>query len=1228
MQKLIEPKRTAFRTRILSGVRYGSLALAITFAAATSGFFSSNVAFGQAVSVNGGSIQGTITDESGAVVGNASITISNKETGFSKQLQTDGAGYYSLGPLNPGTYQVSIQASGFSKLVVETVVRTGTATPGSYKLTVGQSSTEITVTAGAVQVNTDQPGVSGVISSQQLSTLPVNGRNILDYAQLQPGVQLQPGGYQDGGFDPTKAGYSALSFSGVSGRTTRILLDGQDVTDETVGTTIFNISTGSVGDMQVNRSTSDPSTEITSSGSVLMSTASGTNSYHGQLFYDFQDQRVGSASFQGISNPFQRNQFGGSIGGPILKDKLFFFANVERLKQDQQAGIALGSLFTGIQTDHPQVGSPDRDTYSAGRLDYNGFHGTHFFARINYEANSFDTGTGYSTYANRDNAPGIAGGADFTTGRFTHSFRGSYEKFHNLIGDTTNGNNSLYNPIPGMYISYAAQELRTGPNPNAPQQTFQSDKQLRYDGSWLKGAHNIRYGASVNRILGGGLAAFFGYGPEASLNSSSGFTGPTANNPQALGCGGVAGAAPCLDDPANGYHANLLVVSNGLGYASEKPGFGLPGGFQGDWRVGIYFADSWKVTPTFTLSYGIRYQRDTGRSNSDLAPVPCSDLVTANFDFGTSGPPCTGSSQMFDMWGAGLGNRVDQPNYNFGPQIGFAYNPAASPKTVLRGGFGIYYESNVFNNVQFDRASRLPVGEFAQYPTICAGTYNLGNLTSNSNGVSIQQMCNESLAVAAPQIFQLQTDYRQQSGPGANSAFAGQSLSIQSGTIAFAPKFKSPYSINFNFGIQRELATGLVLSADYVHIGTLRISQTIDANHVGDSRYLNVAAAQAAIAATLTACGASDINAAIAPGGCPGGSGPSNNASITDFAQKGLDSGVSYNGGYPASYAGQVAAFGGINPNVGVGTFSFPEGKSGYDGLQMNLREQKAHPMPGVVQSNLEVSYAYSRFISSGGVGGTGSTSDQFFSAPSYNNRNISQVMGYGNLDRTHIFSVGGSAQFKYGPRLALIAHLESAAPTNLNIDTQGGNPGEIFRSDVDGDGQTGDLMPGTGPGAYMRQYGPNNLNKLINNYNASSAGRLTPAGNALVTAGLFNANQLVALGAVVPKLANAPAHAFPNSPVRTMDANFSYPIRAKWLPEQMSIEPAVAIYNVLNLANFNDLSSNDTGIIQTADDLSSGNVNGPYDFAAKNAVRVPRRTGTFDQGAPRTTEFQLKFNF
>ena len=121
------------------------------------------------------------------------------------------------------------------------------------------------------------------------------------------------------------------------------------------------------------------------------------------------------------------------------------------------------------------------------------------------------------------------------------------------------------------------------------------------------------------------------------------------------------------------------------------------------WRFSAYVGDSWKIKPNFTLTYGLRYNRDTGRTDSDLAPIPCSAADPALIT-------CTGN--LLDQWGPGLGNRVRQPNNNFGPQLGFAWDPLKDGKTVIRAGAGMYYENSIFNNTLFDRPGKLATGLF------------------------------------------------------------------------------------------------------------------------------------------------------------------------------------------------------------------------------------------------------------------------------------------------------------------------------------------------------------------------------------------------------------------------------------------------------------------------------------------------------------------------------------
>ncbi len=1191
-----------------------------------------SLSFGQAISVNGGSIQGSITDSTGAVVPGANIVITGTSTGFTKTLTADQSGFYSVGPLNPGPYTVNVTAPGFQKLAVQTVVRTGTATSGNFKLTIGESTQTVEVNAGALQVNTEQAGVSDVITKQQIDSLPVNGRNFLDLAQIEPGVILQSGET----FDPTKAGYSAISVGGVSGRTTRILLDGQDITDETVGTTIFNVSQGAIHEFQLNRSTQDVSGDVTSTGQVLVSTNSGTNNVHGQLFYNFQDHRALFArALNGQDPQFQRNQFGGSVGFPILRDRLFLFANAERIKQDSSSvspvSTGSGAHFGAIAAANPFIPSPYRETYSTARADYNGPLGGHYFARINYNVNAVSSnyGLGYALYANRDNTPGVAGGADFQLGRFTHSFRVSYEKFHNLISDETAGNTSLYQTVPGVFVRFSTQGLISGPNYLAPQGTFQSDKQFRYDGSWTKGKHNIRYGYSLNRILGGGYAAFFGLSPYQTETEATLLTGvvDATRNPYGFGCKGVVGAAPCPNDPANGYRTSTAEIGNGQGSFTEKPAFGLPGSGVEDWREGAYVSDNWKVTPEFNLIAGVRWSVDTDRANQDIANPLCSDVDTANVT-----APCTGSASLLGQWNPSLAAaHSHQPYANFGPQIGFNYSPR-NGKTSIRGGFGIFYESDVFNNTTNARNALIKTGAFFSRQVFCSGggkysvTFPDGSVVNSVNGVSINQLCFSPVAISGPAFLQLQKDYQANTRANsqlANGSYVGETLQ---GDGIYGTPYRTPYSEQWNGGIQQELFKGSVLSIDYVHNSTLKVGQTVDQNHVGAARYLNTTAATNAIIATTQAAGCSGgasaaaINCAIAA-----------HKGLGDFANNGLDSGSQYLGGTPASYNGLTtatgAAFPGANPLLGTGRFILPIGRSGYDALQVVYKQVTAHPAPGIDQMNFQASYSLSRIVTSSAGG-----ADQFFSSGSWDNDDPNRYIGRTSLDHTNQLSMGGAFTLKYGPTIGLIGHFYSAPPQTLTLDSSTAT-GSIFQTDITGDGTIGDIAPNTDPGDYMHRIKAKQLAGYISSFNATQAGRLTPAGQALINAGLFSPAQLNAIGAVIQPIAQLPqAQALNNPAFRSLDVNFSYPVRLNRFHEGMSLEPSIVFYNVANFSNYN--AALPTGVLLNQANAngpinnSSNYLTGPNSYDVLNSNRDQRGSGTFDQGAARSTEFQLKFNF
>src|ERR1700730_11483496 len=268
------------------GTRFSILALIGLFIV-----FSSTVLLAQ-TTVATGSIVGTVTDPSGAFLDGARVDITNLGTNQTISLTTNGSGSFNSGALAPGNYKVQVSAKGFSKVSQDVVVQVGNTASVNAKLTVGQESTVVEVQGSTVAINTEQAEVQGVLTSAQIENLPVNGRNFLDLAQLEPGVQIQDGQT----FDPTKAAYSSVSFGGRFGRTARIYVDGVDISDETVGTTTQDIPASAIDEFQLSQSSLDLSNDLTSSGGINVSTRSGTNQVHGEAFGLFRDRSAGGAA--------------------------------------------------------------------------------------------------------------------------------------------------------------------------------------------------------------------------------------------------------------------------------------------------------------------------------------------------------------------------------------------------------------------------------------------------------------------------------------------------------------------------------------------------------------------------------------------------------------------------------------------------------------------------------------------------------------------------------------------------------------------------------------------------------------------------------------------------------------------------------------------------------------------------------------------------------------------
>jgi len=575
-------------------------------------------------------------------------------------------------------------------------------------------------------------------------------------------------------------------------------------------------------------------------------------------------------------------------------------------------------------------------------------------------------------------------------------------------------------------------------------------------------------------------------------------------------------------------------------------------------------------------------------------------------------------------------------------------------KTVIRAGFSLNYENALFNNVLFDRSGRLAQGLFLVTQNICpSGQLALpggGTLTTvPSDGHNIAtQVCGQPIKNVAADAMEIEDIYRQATltaGAQSNGGFIGNLLADTFNltlTNLLAPNYRTPYSMEFNLGVSRELRPGTVLTVDYLRNVGLHGLIGVDTNHVGDSRFLNQAAAVHAMTVTAqqfcnngmgnldpktgafiscmgaggTECStlpsmAAQINCTITGG-----------ATIANYAGNGLDSGNAFNGGGLGAPAlgrnpDQAAAFPGVNKFVGTNQMLFPIGRSVYNGLQVKLTSQWNNPLPGIRSANAVVSYALSR--------ATASVRDVDFIANGYDFRNPS-ISGPNGLDRTHQFSAGATFGLKYGAELSFITHWNSALPADVRLPS-----GSIFTADLNGDGsfsgftlgQAGDLLPGTKPGAFGRDFGVGGLRKRIDDYNNNIAGKvLTPAGEALVNAGLFTPAQLLALGATPQPIADPPPGQVGLDSFFTFDLRLGWNIHPvkKW--ERLVFAPQVNIYNLFNKQNYDSPSLPTSGILNG----SVGSLNGTTATTRPNLIGLG--SGVFALGAPRSLEFGFKVVF
>ena len=727
-----------------------------------------------------GSMIGIAKDQSGRPLAGAHVTATDELRSSLRESTTNDDGSFTLSNLAPANYTVGLVANGFATVQYSHVqVEAGKTVTLDTTMTVAMQTGTVNVNSNSAQaVDLTQSMLQGQITSKTIQSIPLNGRNFLELAFLLPGNRPAPN------FDPTKTNTLEISSAGGFGRGGNILVDGADNNDEVVGGTLSNFPEDSIAEFQI--ATARFTAEVGRSGNSIINivTRSGANQAHGSAFVYERNRNLQGlpATFDRSqpTPPFDREQFGGSLGGPLYRDKAFFFSSVEY--RNQNAAIQTG---TRIFTDAPYGGSPFyghiintaaaaplRDLLLSNRLDYHLNESNLFSLRYSFNR-STDTAqataaesTPFSTAAERQNAlnhfnSAVATWTKIISSRMTNDFSVHYDNFYNDIPPFSN-NASTTNPALGLTNELLFPDIADGANFNLPQATHMDRYQLRDGLTAAFGKHTVHAGAEFQHYRVNGLINVFGSG-SVILVSDFGF--------QDLNGDGVVND---LDIPvAVGIHSTAPIIPVPIPKITNN-------------YTGLYAQDDWRYSPRLTFNLGLRWEYDSDATGEGAGHQACPNL--------TSVPdhPCTWMANILPL-------HKNPDTKDFGPRIGFVYDPIGRGTTVVRGGYGIYYDRVILEAaseelVQNDRA--LTVTQYAGSSCVISGTGAPATLDN----------CFAPGATFAP------------GSPTITSAFSGPHQTGGVGIIALGPRSHHPMFQQFSIGVQQQFATNWLIAADGLHV--------------------------------------------------------------------------------------------------------------------------------------------------------------------------------------------------------------------------------------------------------------------------------------------------------------------------------------------------------------------------------------------------------------------------
>src|SRR6266446_6139003 len=367
-------------------------------------------AFGQATA--SATIQGTVTDKSGAVVSGAEVVAKSKATDLTRTATTSDTGYYRFELLPVGTYTVTVTKAGFGAVAqtVETLI--GQVATVNAELKPGATSEVIEVTSEALLVDQTKTSVSQNITPSEVQELPLLGRDVANLAYLAPGVKATDS------YDPTKNRYAILSVNGQSGRNVNVTINGVDNKDNTVGGPVMQLPLEAVQEFVISTQRFSAANGRSEGAAINLITKAGTNNYHGSAFGFFREQQFNAENVfeqqSGQKGPYSRQFFGGSIGAPIVKDKLFGFFAIER--QRESTSVTEDPSALAELTIAQNAGLAAEPSAIIARP----FYETRYNGRIDYKFNDRETAyVSYTSQVNNSLNDQSSQTGDLTEGNFT-----------------------------------------------------------------------------------------------------------------------------------------------------------------------------------------------------------------------------------------------------------------------------------------------------------------------------------------------------------------------------------------------------------------------------------------------------------------------------------------------------------------------------------------------------------------------------------------------------------------------------------------------------------------------------------------------------------------------------------------------------------------------------------------------------------------------------------------